>query len=296
MEFWGVEVKSGQSVSVEPKNKVVHLSQVCLDDVKKAKGSNPISLFAKTGNHKLVLGILSAEKFPQLPLDIFFGEKFELSHNWKNGSVHFTGYKSLSNTGDNSDSEEDVALTVVDNGKPVISGKPKVSTEDAKKAIKSEQKEASSDDDESDDEEVGADQTKVKFEEGSSEDEDESDDDDDDNADSEDETDDSEEEDEETPKKADVSKKRPAESTKTLANNKKAKFVTPEKTDSKKSSVHIATPHPAKQAGKKPATSDQSKQQAPKSGGTFNCQSCNRSFNSDGALQSHTKAKHSAAK
>ncbi|PQP98163.1 histone deacetylase HDT1 isoform X2 [Prunus yedoensis var. nudiflora] len=218
MEFWGVEVKSGQSVSVEPKNKVVHLSQVCLDDVKKAKGSNPISLFAKTGNHKLVLGILSAEKFPQLPLDIFFGEKFELSHNWKNGSVHFTGYKSLSKYPFYS--EEDVALTVVDNGKPVISGKPK----------------------------------------------------------------------------ADVSKKRPAESTKTLANNKKAKFVTPEKTDSKKSSVHIATPHPAKQAGKKPATSDQSKQQAPKSGGTFNCQSCNRSFNSDGALQSHTKAKHSAAK
>ncbi|XP_034226184.1 histone deacetylase HDT3 isoform X5 [Prunus dulcis] len=279
MEFWGVEVKSGQSVSVEPKNKVVHLSQVCLDDVKKAKGSNPISLFVKTGNHKLVLGILSAEKFPQLPLDFFFGEKFELSHNWKNGSVHFTGYKSLSNT-----------------GKPVISGKPKVSTEDAKKAIKSEQKEASSDDDESDDEEVGADQTKVKFGEGSSEDEDESGDDDDDDADSEDETDDSEEEDEETPKKADVSKKRPAESTKRLANNKKAKFVTPEKTDSKKGSVHIATPHPAKQAGKKPATSDQSKQQAPKSGGTFNCQSCNRSFNSDGALQSHTKAKHSAAK
>ncbi|KAI5319163.1 hypothetical protein L3X38_038871 [Prunus dulcis] len=264
MEFWGVEVKSGQSVSVEPKNKVVHLSQVCLDDVKKAKGSNPISLFVKTGNHKLVLGILSAEKFPH--------------------------------TGDNSDSEEDVALTVVDNGKPVISGKPKVSTEDAKKAIKSEQKEASNDDDESDDEEVGADQTKVKFGEGSSEDEDESGDDDDDDADSEDETDDSEEEDEETPKKADVSKKRPAESTKRLANNKKAKFVTPEKTDSKKGSVHIATPHPAKQAGKKPATSDQSKQQAPKSGGTFNCQSCNRSFNSDGALQSHTKAKHSAAK
>ncbi|CAL2273230.1 unnamed protein product [Prunus armeniaca] len=291
MEFWGVEVKSGQSVSVEPKNKVVHLSQVCLDDVKKAKGSNPISLFVKTSNHKLVLGILSAEKFPQLPLDIFFGEKFELSHNWKNGSVHFIGYKSLSNTGDNSDSEEDVALTVVDNGKP------KVSTEDAKKAIKSEQKETSSDDDESDDE-VGADQTKFKFkiEEGSSEDEDESDDDDDDDADSEDETDDSEEEDEETPKKADVSKKRPAESTKRLANNKKAKFVTPEKTDSKKGSVHIATPYPAKLAGKKPATSDQSKQQAPKSGGTFNCQSCNRSFNSDGALQSHTKAKHSAAK
>ncbi|CAB4317641.1 unnamed protein product [Prunus armeniaca] len=293
MEFWGVEVKSGQSVSVEPKNKVVHLSQVCLDDVKKAKGSNPISLFVKTSNHKLVLGILSAEKFPQLPLDIFFGEKFELSHNWKNGSVHFIGYKSLSKYPfcDNSDSEEDVALTVVDNGKP------KVSTEDAKKAIKSEQKETSSDDDESDDE-VGADQTKFKFkiEEGSSEDEDESDDDDDDDADSEDETDDSEEEDEETPKKADVSKKRPAESTKRLANNKKAKFVTPEKTDSKKGSVHIATPYPAKLAGKKPATSDQSKQQAPKSGGTFNCQSCNRSFNSDGALQSHTKAKHSAAK
>ncbi|XP_068341266.1 histone deacetylase HDT1-like [Pyrus communis] len=287
MEFWGAEVKSGQSLVVEPGKKLLHLSQGCLDDLKKAKGSDPISLFAKIGNQKLALGFLSADKYPQLMFDIVFDQKFELSHNWKNGSVHFTGYKSLGN--EESDSEEEDAPpirapTLVDKGKAKVNG-----TEVAKKPSISEQKEASSDDDdESDDEEFG-DQSLAKGDSG--EDFDESDDD----SDSDDETDDSDE-DEETPKKADVGKKRPAESTKTPANDKKPKFVTPEKTGSKKGSVHTATPHPSKQTGKKPATSDQSKQQASKPSGAFHCQPCNRSFNSDGALQSHTKAKHSAAK
>ncbi|CAN6719799.1 unnamed protein product [Malus baccata var. baccata] len=259
-EYNCAEVKSGQSLVVDPGEKLLHLSQACLDDLKKAKGGDPISLFAKVGDLKLVLGFLSAEKSPQLMFDIVFDEKFELSHNWKNGSVHFTGYKSN-----------------------WLAGKAKVNvTEVAKKPIKSEQKEASSDDD---DEFVGH---QALAEGDSSKDFDESDDDSD--------SDDDSEEDEETPKKADVGKKRPAESSKTPANDKKPKFVTPEKIGSKKGSVHTATPHPLKQTGKKPATSDQSKQQAPKSSGAFHCQPCNRSFNSDGALQSHTKAKHSAAK
>ncbi|KAM1184304.1 hypothetical protein TB2_013430 [Malus domestica] len=228
MEFWGAEVKSGQSLVVDPGEKLLHLSQACLDDLKKAKGGDPISLFAKV------------------------------------------------------DSEEDDAPpirapTLVDKGKAKVNV-----TEVAKKPSKSEQKEASSDDD---DEFVGH---QALAEGDSSKDFDESDDDSD--------SDDDSEEDEETPKKADVGKKRPAESSKTPANDKKPKFVTPEKIGSRKGSVHTATPHPSKQTGKKPATSDQSKQQAPKSSGAFHCQPCNRSFNSDGALQSHTKAKHSAAK
>ncbi|KAM1738075.1 hypothetical protein ACFX1X_013971 [Malus domestica] len=169
------------------------------------------------------------------------------------------------------------APTLVDKGKAKVNV-----TEVAKKPIKSEQKEASSDDD---DEFVGH---QALAEGDSSKDFDESDDDSD--------SDDDSEEDEETPKKADVGKKRPAESSKTPANDKKPKFVTPEKIGSRKGSVHTATPHPSKQTGKKPATSDQTKQQAPKSSGAFHCQPCNRWFNSDGALQSHTKAKHSAAK
>lgn len=79
---------------------------------------------------------------------------------------------------------------------------------------------------------------------------------------------------------------------------------------------HVATPHPSKQTVKTPANNDQKKDQTQKS---FACVSCNRlvslqkllklfstalepyvnylcrSFGSENALQSHTKAKHSAA-
>ncbi|KAL7170369.1 hypothetical protein ACSBR2_035272 [Camellia fascicularis] len=108
------------------------------------------------------------------------------------------------------------------------------------------------------------------------------------------ETEDDDEE-EEAPKKVVLSKKRPAESaTKTPGPDKKAKLVTPQKTDAKKGSVHVATPHPKKQAGKTPG--NQSKQPTPKSAGSNPCKSCNKSFNSENALESHTKAKHSAEK
>ncbi|ONK78843.1 uncharacterized protein A4U43_C01F140 [Asparagus officinalis] len=106
----------------------------------------------------------------------------------------------------------------------------------------------------------------------------------------------SEEEDEATPKKA-TTGKRPAESaSKTPVPEKKAKVVTPAKGQKSggdgKKNVHIATPHPAKQAGKTPGNSDKSKQKSPKSAGSVTCKSCSRTFNSDTALESHTKAKH----
>ncbi|XP_050380436.1 histone deacetylase HDT1 [Argentina anserina] len=272
MSFWGVEVKSGESVVVEPGMTFVHLSQACLDEVKKGKGSDPISLFVKIGDKKLVIGHLNTEKIPQLYMDIVFDKKFVLSHNGKSGSIHFQGY--IANKGAFGTAE------------------PKVSIEEAKKDIKSEKKVSSSDDDdESEDEEF--DQVK-SVKDGSEEDDESSDDDDDD---SEDEDDDSEEEHEETPDKVDGSKKRAAESSKTPV-QKKAKFVTPEKTGGKQGAVHTATPYPSKQAVKKTANSDQAKQQTsnPSGSGAFRCNPCNRSFNSDGALQSHTKAKHGAAK
>ncbi|KAK8715692.1 hypothetical protein V6N13_043020 [Hibiscus sabdariffa] len=92
------------------------------------------------------------------------------------------------------------------------------------------------------------------------------------------------------------SKKRSAESArKTPAPEKKAKLVTPQRTDSKKVGGHIATPHPSKQAKKASAAIAQAKQ-TPKSGGSsFPCKSCGRSFGSENALQSHSKAKHGAA-
>lgn len=69
------------------------------------------------------------------------------------------------------------------------------------------------------------------------------------------------------------------------------------KTESKKPHVHVATPHPSKgvkSSGSNGETSKQ-QQQTPKSAGAFGCSSCNRTFNSEMGLQSHTKAKHSAA-
>ncbi|CAH8270091.1 unnamed protein product [Arabidopsis lyrata] len=110
---------------------------------------------------------------------------------------------------------------------------------------------------------------------------------------SDDEVDDSSEE--ETPKKPEASKKRSAEanSSKNPAPNKKAKFETPQKTDSKKPHVHVATPHPSKQAGKNSGGSSigetSKQQQTPKSAGAFGCKSCTRTFTSEMGLQSHTK-------
>lgn len=71
--------------------------QACLGEIKKEKGSEHVLLFAKVGDQKFVLGTLSSEKFPQISFDLLFEKEFELSHNWKNGSVHFMGYKSLVN-------------------------------------------------------------------------------------------------------------------------------------------------------------------------------------------------------
>ncbi|KAF5208377.1 hypothetical protein FRX31_002036, partial [Thalictrum thalictroides] len=59
----------------------------------------------------------------------------------------------------------------------------------------------------------------------------------------------------------------------------------------KKTGEHISTPQPSS-----PANNDKSKQQTPKSAGQVACKSCSKTFNSNGALQSHTKAKHSDGK
>ncbi|KAJ7976055.1 histone deacetylase HDT1 [Quillaja saponaria] len=309
MEFWGIEVPSGKTLKVEPGNgRILHLSQACLGEVKKEKGSEPVSLFVELPDgRKLTLGILSSEKFPQISFDLVFEKDFSLSHNWKNGSVFFTGYKAVdqnSETDDelfDSEEEEDIPLHVANNvpgipqsqvkqgTKPdAHAAKKKVNIVDPKKDDKPNLKGtfAGEDEDESDDFEDSSDEDVMNGESDEG-DGDEGDSDDDD-----------ESEDEETPKKVEASKKRPLESAKkTPGPDKKAKLVTPQKTDGKKGAVHIATPHPSKQAGKTALTNkSQSKQQTPKSSGDYGCKSCDRSFKSEDALQSHNKAKHSAAK
>ncbi|XP_048325127.1 histone deacetylase HDT1 [Ziziphus jujuba] len=305
MEFWGVEVKAGEPLKVKPElGYVIHLSQACLGETKKDKGNDSVLLNLKVGDQKLVLGLLSLEKIPQLSFDLVFEKEFELSHNWKNGSVYFCGYQTqygeendFSDLDDSEEEEEDVPSAVTENGKggqkveqakpasaksiaakPESSEKPKVKLVEPSK----DEDDEDSDDDDDDDDSDG--------DEGS---DDESDDEDMLDADSDDDDEGSDEEDEETPKKVESGKKRPNQSAvKTPVSVKKAKPDSAQKSGGKKGAPHTATPHPAKNAGKTPGTADKSKAQTPKSGGQFSCKSCSKSFGSENALQSHSKAKH----
>ncbi|KAM6595392.1 hypothetical protein CsatA_005916 [Cannabis sativa] len=309
MEFWGVEIKAGEPLKIEPDDDmVIHLSQAVLGETK-SKGSETVYLNVKVGDQKFVLANLSLDKFPQVTFDLVFDQEVELSHNWKNGSIHLCGYQAP--TGpyegdemeegqfmtDSSDEEEEVPVTAVENGKGAI--KPAAAKAAAGKRVAAPAKpeasgkakvkvvEPSKDDEEDDSDDSDSDDSDEIDSEGDS-DEDMLDGDDSDDSDSD------EEDDEETPVKPEVSKKRPAASpSKTPVSSKKSKAAASPKSDGKKV-AHVSTPHPSKKsAAKTPATpaTDKSKQ-TPKSAGNVSCKTCSKSFNSDKALESHTKAKH----
>ncbi|KAA3455497.1 histone deacetylase HDT1-like [Gossypium australe] len=292
MLLLGIEVKAGQPIKTDPgASHVIHLSQATLGESKNKAESVP--LYVNVNGKKLVLGTLSHQNCPQLCFDLVFEQGFELSHNWKNGSVYFLGYKTFvpeegypfinSNYfvflfySEGESSEDEELLLAAENGKAKTDaktakanpGKPDAVKQAVKIAEPSDNKKNEDDDDDSDSEDGSG-----------SDDEDDSEDEDEEM--SVDES--SDDEDEETPKKVELSKKRPAEAA-TPVSAKKAKLAaTPQKTDGKMGG-HTATPHPSKQAGK---TSGKS----PKSGGQFSCGSCSKSFGSEGGLESHKKAKH----
>ncbi|CAL5436225.1 unnamed protein product [Camellia sinensis] len=302
MEFWGVEVKAGQPLKVNPEvGSVIHISQAALGEGKKGKGNDIVPLWVNINGKKLVLGSLSAEKFPQVSFDLVFEKEFELSHDWKDGSVYFCGYSADNQFDedvedefdeDDSSEDEDIRRLITENGKDESKGeeaKPAASKGKAAKlpkvtVVEPKKDDDSDEDDDTDDDDEDVDKVMMDASDDSdSEDEDDTD-----------EEDDEEEEDEETPKKAELSKKkRPTESvSKTPVPAKKAKLDTPQKTDGKKGGGHTATPHPAKQAGKTPNSSEKSKEKTPKSDSKVSCKSCSKTFNSETGLDSHTKAKH----
>ncbi|CAL9229048.1 unnamed protein product [Arabidopsis halleri] len=292
MEFWGVEVKNGTPLHIDPGvDMLVHISQVALGE-NKSNVTEPIQLYVTVGQDKLLIGTLSHERFPQLATELVLERNFALSHSWKNGSVFFSGYKV-----DASDDPTDAELEAAGYRAAPKSAAKQVNFQLPNEDVKAKQddeaddsEEESSDDDENSNSEDSGDEEVAAAVGSEEDDEDDS---------SDDEEDDSSEE--ETPKKPEEPKKRSAEanSSKNPASNKKAKFVTPQKTETKKPHVHVATPHPSKQGGKNSGGSsigEKSKQQqTPKSAGAFGCKSCSRTFTSEMGLQSHTKAKHSAA-
>ncbi|KAA3471970.1 histone deacetylase HDT1-like isoform X1 [Gossypium australe] len=303
MEFWGAEVKSGQSFEVELEDdgsRILHISQAALGEVtsdnKKEKGNGTACIYLKFNNEKFVIGTLSHDKFPQMPLDLALHSKFELFHTWKNGSVYFTGYYVDTPQGSGSESEEELLEPIVNPEKPHATASDPTTSKPVMIVEPKKAKDSSDDEDEDDtsteDEMSSEDQEPGMLVNGKNESEDDTDSDEDDSE------EDSSDEDPETPEmeKAGPSKKRSAESaTKTPAPEKKAKLVTPQKTDGKKVGGHTATPHPSKQARKAFATTGQVNQSPKPGGSSFLCKSCGRSFGSENALQSHSKAKHGTA-
>lgn len=283
MQFWGVEVKAKEPSSVALEDgHIIHLSQAALGEVK--KDNEHVTLYVKVEDKKFVLGILSQNN-PQLSFDLVFDKDFEISHSAKNGSVHLLGYQSELPDGEFSDFSDDeeempVPVPIRENGIPAAAKAAAKASKDNKP--KPEEKVEDEDDDSDDDDSEDDDDSDDDMLEGSDDDdvEEGSDDDDDDDS-----------SDEETPAKADVGKKRSKPDAKT-PEPKKAKLTTPQKTDGKKGGAggaHTATPHPSKKGGKTPGAD-----KSPKS--NVSCGSCKKTFNSDTALQSHNKAKHSSGK
>uniref|UniRef100_A0A0E0L6N8 C2H2-type domain-containing protein n=1 Tax=Oryza punctata TaxID=4537 RepID=A0A0E0L6N8_ORYPU len=266
MEFWGLEVKPGQTVKCEPEDeRFLHLSQAALGESK--KGSDNAVMYVKTDDQKLVIGTLSADKFPQIQFDLVFDKEFELSHTSKTA---------------NEEEEEKIIPAPKANGK--VEGKENERKKQGKTDSSASKSKAAVNDEDDDD-----------SDEDDSEDEDlspEDDDDDDSSEDDSSEDDEDESDEEETPKKPETGKRKAAEIVlKTPSSDKKAKIATP---SGDKKGVHVATPHPAKQASKTPVN-DKAKEKSPKSGGgSISCKSCSKTFNSEMALQSHSKAKHPA--
>eukprot|EP00850_Spirogloea_muscicola_P018257 SM000165S02218 [mRNA] locus=s165:258308:261583:+ [translate_table: standard] len=103
MEFWGVEVKPGKGLELEPEA-YVHISQVAACThrsahvlVQAALGGNPtdgervVLQVANEGGDPIVLGTLSKGKCDQIHLDLVFDRDFRLFHNGTS-SVYFVGY------------------------------------------------------------------------------------------------------------------------------------------------------------------------------------------------------------
>jgi nucleophosmin 1 len=84
------------------------VSQAALGESK--KGNECVPLFVKFDEKKLVLGTLSPENIPQLSFDLVFEKEFELSHNWKKGSVFFCGYQVIPD--DDASGESQHILTI----------------------------------------------------------------------------------------------------------------------------------------------------------------------------------------
>nr|GMD16015.1 histone deacetylase HDT1-like [Ipomoea batatas] len=244
-------------MKVSPEHdRIIHISQASLGEVKDEKAANKVPIRLKIGGKNFVIGTLSAGDRPQIMFDLVFEKEFELSHDWKNGSVYFIGYQtmdpclypSIFTEEFDFESDEELPIESPENGKlepKVNAAKPakKPSATEALPSKKVESKPAadpkkvepeSDDDDDSDDEDEDGEDSDESMEDGESEEDDSEED----------------ESDEETPVKGKPQmKKRPAQPLpETRAPAKKAKQATPDKSGGKKVSPGAKQPQKSPQS------------------------------------------------
>lgn len=286
MEFWGVEVKAGEPLKVKPEVfRLIHISQAALGEVKDGKGPKYVPIHLKVGDKKYVIGTLSAEDRPQLMFDLVFEREFELSHDWKDGSIYFAGYIADDDSGEieshsdgedfsDEDEEEENQVDELQNGKlepkvglkpatnKALSAKPKPLEKSILKKVelKKGESESNEDDDDSDASEDDDEGEEISEMEDDSSDA---------LADTDSEDSDDENQDIASQKTKSGKKRLPETATEMLVPAaKKTKSAAPQKS-----------------GGKSPSANE-------KSGGQASCKSCSKTFNSENARQSHAKAKH----
>ncbi|CAO1946968.1 unnamed protein product [Urochloa humidicola] len=251
---WGVLVRPCETVKCDPGELYCHISQIALQD---DKGNENVRVFVKVGGNEILIGTLSADKFPQCTIGLVFEKEFELLHTSKTSNISALGYKfrerqsySDTSTDEDDDSDEEVPLSI-----PLY---------------------PDADDDKSKETKSGVE--KPAGESGDNEDS-------------------SDEDDAEDSLKNAIGKNRPAETPLKTTLKKKAKIATPSmgnrtgSTSTKKSGyVHVATPYPSSKYVKKtPSIIDNSKQP-----NGYSCKSCSKTFHSSFALGIHCKVKHNA--
>ncbi|CAI9105544.1 OLC1v1004483C1 [Oldenlandia corymbosa var. corymbosa] len=183
---FGVELKPGEPLKVKPDAfKIIHISQASVGEVKNEKSAKKILLRLKIDNKDFVIGTLSFPDRAQVLFDLVLHKEFELSHDWKEGSVYLLGYVAQEGEDDDElgseefseeDEEEAMQVDTPQNGK-VEPEKPAAKTE---ALVKSNPTEKSSSKD------------LVKKDEPISDDDDDDDDDDEDDTDLSDDSDDDE--------------------------------------------------------------------------------------------------------
>ncbi|EPS60005.1 deacetylase-like protein, partial [Genlisea aurea] len=90
----GVEVTPGTSLKVKPEiGTLIHISHIALSEVKDLKKAQYVPLRLKIDDKDYIIGSLSAEDRTQIMVDLVFEKEFELSHDLKDGSIYFIGYK-----------------------------------------------------------------------------------------------------------------------------------------------------------------------------------------------------------